>query len=65
MVCPFAPDLIVLPEACDRYGAHSTARQFDYYRFRRNQIRNYLAEEAREHRCYIACFAKREMPREQ
>ena len=61
-VLPDRPDLIVLPEACDRYPAHSMEERLAYYRARRNQMRDFFAAIAREHRCHIAYPAAREMP---
>ena len=61
-VLPDRPDLIVLPEACDRYPAHSMAERLGYYRARGNQVREFFGDVAREHRCHIAYSAAREMP---
>ena len=55
------PDLIVVPEACDRPGGMSTDRQRDYYRVRKNQIQDYFAQVARDNNCYVVYSAKREM----
>ncbi|MBN1673092.1 MAG: carbon-nitrogen hydrolase family protein [Kiritimatiellae bacterium] len=60
-VLPEEPDLIVVPEACDRYGAHSMQERQAYYRVRKTQVRDFFAQIAREHRCYIAYSAAREM----
>jgi len=61
-VLPDRPDLIVVPEACDRYPVHSMAERLAYYRVRGKQVRDFFAEVAREHRCHIAYSAAREMP---
>lgn len=61
-VLPDHPDLIVIPEACDHYPAHSPEERLAYYRVRRNQIRDFFADTARTHRCHIAYPAIREMP---
>ena len=61
-VLPDRPDLIVVPEACDRYPAHSTDERLAYYRVRGNQVRDFFADVARRHRCHIAYSAAREMP---
>jgi predicted amidohydrolase len=61
-VLPDRPDLIVLPEACDRYSAHSMDERLAYYRARGNQMRDFFAAIAHEHRCHIAYSAAREMP---
>ncbi len=60
-VLPDLPDLIVVPEACDRYPAHSREERLSYYRVRGNQVRDFFAETARKHRCYIAYSAAREL----
>lgn len=61
-VWPHQPDLVVLPEACDRYPQFSPERRREYYRRRGDKIRDFLAGEAKAHRCYIAYSAAREMP---
>lgn len=54
-VLPDRPDIIVVPEACDRpfMRGFPHARTFDYYRYRKNRIRDWLAETARSNNCYI------------
>lgn len=61
-VLPDRPDLIVLPEACDRYLAHSLAERLAYYRTRGDQLGDFFASVARNRRCHIAYSAVREMP---
>jgi len=61
-VLPDRPDLIVVPEACDRPRGLSPERLKEYYRVRKNQIRDYFAEVAVENNCYIIYSAYREMP---
>ncbi len=61
-VLPDHPDLIVVPEACDRYPAHSIQERLAYYRVRGDQLRDFFAAMAAEHRCYVAYSAVREMP---
>jgi predicted amidohydrolase len=61
-VLPDKPDLIVVPEACDRFPEHPMKERVAYYRVRGNQMRDFFAETAREHHCYIAYSAAREMP---
>jgi len=61
-VLPDRPDLIVVPEACDRYPAHSTEDRLRYYRVRANQVRDWFCDVARKHRCHVAYSAVREMP---
>jgi len=42
-VLPDKPDLIVVPEACDRPRGISADKQKEYYRIRKNQVRDYFA----------------------
>ncbi len=60
-VLPENPDLIVLPEACDRYGDITGDDRLAYYNVRGNQIRNMMMETARKHQCYIAYSAIRQV----
>jgi len=59
-VLPFHPDLIVLPEACDRPSGLTAEEQFNYFRIRKNQIWKYFATVAKTNNCYIAFGTKRE-----
>ncbi len=61
-VLPDRPDLIVVPECCDRFPAHSAEECPIYYRNRGHQIGDYFASVARENRCYVTYPALREMP---
>jgi predicted amidohydrolase len=58
-VLPDKPDLIVVPEACDRPRGMSHEKQRDYYRVRKNQVRDYVPQVALENKCYIVYSAKR------
>lgn len=58
-VLPNNPDLIIFPEACDRYSTHTMPERQSYYECRGDQIRDYLASVARSHNCYIAYSAAR------
>ncbi|MFA6108060.1 MAG: carbon-nitrogen hydrolase family protein [Candidatus Latescibacterota bacterium] len=60
-VLPDRPDLIVVPECCDRYPEHTLAEREAYYRFRGDRIRDFFAEAARRHRCHLAYAAVREV----
>ena len=60
-VLPDRPDLILVPEACDRYSLQSPVEQMEFYGVRGNQVRDFFAEMAREHQCYIAYAAIREV----
>ena len=61
-VLPDRPDLIVVPEVCDRPGGFSLEKQRQYYKVRKDQIQKYFAQVARENNCYIVYSAHREMP---
>ena len=60
-VLPDRPDLIVVPECCDRYPGYSMEKRQEYYRFRGHQVGDFFASVAREHRCYVAYPAVRAM----
>ncbi len=51
------PDIIVVPECCDRFQSHSMKERKDYYQFRRNQMRDAFASIAADNHCYIAYSA--------
>ncbi len=61
-VLPDEPDLIVVPECCDRYPEHSKAERQEYYRFRDRQIAEYFSSVARDNGCYVTYPAVRELP---
>jgi len=58
-VLPDRPDLIVVPEACDRYGLHGMEERLAYYAVRGDQVRDFFAQTAKQHSCYIAYSAAR------
>ena len=60
-VLPDEPDLIVVPECCDRYPEHPIPELHAYYRERGDQVGEYFASVARDSRCYVAYPAVREM----
>jgi Carbon-nitrogen hydrolase len=56
-VLPEMPDLIVLPEACDRYeGLFDDARK-KYYEVRGDKMLKFFSAKAKENNCYIAYSA--------
>jgi len=61
-VLPDRPDVIVVPECCDRYPEHPMEERQQYYRFRGRQIAEYFASVARDNSCYVAYPAVRAMP---
>ena len=60
-VLPDKPDLIVVPEACDRPGDWPDEKLRQYYKVRKDQIQKFFAQAARENNCYIVYSAYREM----
>lgn len=58
-VLPDRPDLIVVPEACDRPRGLSRDRLNEYFQVRKNQVRDFFGQIARENRCYLVYSAKR------
>ena len=55
------PDLILLPEACDRYPSFTIEERLRYYEARGNRVRDFFADVCRENHCYIAYSAARQM----
>jgi predicted amidohydrolase len=60
-VLPDRPDLIVVPEACDRPAGLPLEKRLEYYRVRKNQVRDFFTKVAAENHCYIVYSAAREM----
>ncbi len=60
-VLPDRPDLIVVPEACDRPEVYPPEKLNDYYRIRKDQILDFFAGAARQNNCCIAYSAIREI----
>ena len=60
-VLPDRPDLIVVPENCDRPDGIRGERAFAYYAARGSQVRDYFAKVAKENRCYITYPAIRQL----
>jgi predicted amidohydrolase len=60
-VLPEKPDLIILPEACDRYSDLTGEDRLAYYSVRGNQVRDMMMETANQHNCYIAYSAARQI----
>lgn len=61
-VLPDSPDLIVVPEACDRPGGLGEEKLKAYYQVRKDRIRKFFSEVARKNKCYIVYSAHRELP---
>jgi len=61
-VLPDKPDLIVVPEACDRPGGFGAEKLLEYYKIRNDQVQEFFARTARENKCYIVYSAYRIMP---
>lgn len=60
-VLPDHPDLIVVPEACDRPGGFSDEKLREYYEVRKDQVLDFFATTAKENNCYIVYSAYRQM----
>jgi len=62
-VLPDKPDLIVVPECCDRPASEgfSLEKRLAYYRQRKDQIQDFFAQTARENHSYIVYAVVREM----
>ena len=60
-VWPDQPDLVLVPEACDRFSGQSAKAQAEYYEARGNQVRDFFAATAKEHGCYLAYSAVHKM----
>ncbi len=60
-VLPDRPDLIVVPVACDGVAGLARDKRLEYYRVRKNQVRDFFAKVAAENRCYVVYSATREM----
>ncbi len=48
------PDLIVLPECCDRSMSFTREQMREYYDYRGDRILNFFMQVAKENHCYIA-----------
>ena len=59
-VLPDDPDLIVVPEICDCPRDWPFAGQLEHYQIRKNQVRDFFAQIAKDHNCYIVYAAIRE-----
>lgn len=53
LVLPDEPDLIVLPECCDRFESHTFPERFEYYRERGMEILDFFANEAKKNNTRI------------
>lgn len=59
-VLPQRPDLILFPEACDRYSTHTMPERRAYYAERGEKMREFLATVARDNSCYVGYSAARD-----
>ena len=50
-VLPDMPDLIVLPEACDRYVGMTSADKAEYYAVRGDRMLKFFCEKASANNC--------------
>ena len=60
-VLPDKPDLIALPEACDRPRGLSVGEQLKYFNVRKNQVLDYFRRVAKENHCFIAFGMKHQV----
>jgi predicted amidohydrolase len=60
-VLPYKPDLIVLPEACDRFSCHTAEERQEYYSLRGDKMQIFFSDIARANALYIAYSAERIM----
>ena len=60
-VLPDKPDIIVVPEACDRYHNYPLERRLEYYDVRGNRVRDFFMDKAMGNSCYIAYSAARKL----
>ena len=58
-VLPEQPDLIVVPEACDRYNGMDDDARAAYFEARGSQVLELFARTARDNHCYVAYSAAR------
>ena len=54
------PDLVLLPEVCDRPDNFEMPRRVEYYRRRGERILDHFRQTAREHHCWIVYPAERQ-----
>ncbi len=60
-VLPDQPDLILLPEACDRPRGLDIKTQFEYFKVRKDQMKDFFRKVSKENHCYIAYGTKRQV----
>lgn len=56
------PDIVLVPEACDRPAGYPAEKRLEYYHERGEQMLEFFREKARENGCYIGYSAARFMP---
>jgi len=61
-VLPDKPDIILLPECCDRFENMPIEPRLKYYEVRGNRMRDHFIEMAKANNCYIAYSAVRPTP---
>jgi predicted amidohydrolase len=60
-VLPDRPDLIVVPEVCDRPAGYPREQQIAYYQARKDKVLKFFIEVAKKNHCYIVYPAVRGM----
>ena len=63
-VLPDRPDLIVVPECCDRPLGYPKDRIHEYYRGRGDRVLDFFSGVAKANRCNVAHSAVREIPKD-
>lgn len=61
-VLPDRPDLILVPEACDRFAGFTDEENTLYYTVRADRICDVFRQIAKENKCYVAYSAIRSVP---
>ncbi|MDZ4199698.1 MAG: carbon-nitrogen hydrolase family protein [Kiritimatiellia bacterium] len=61
-VLPDRPDVIVIPECCDRFPALSMDQRFEYYEYRGEKVRDFFCEVAAKNKCHITYPASWRLP---
>ena len=62
LVLPDKPDLIIVPECCDRFGGHSQKDANEYLKNRKGAIRDFFASVAKQNNCHMVYPAIWQMP---
>lgn len=61
MILADRPDIVVVPEACDRPGDYPLDKRLEYYGIRKNQVRDYFVRMSQKNKCNIVYSAAIEL----